>query len=132
MLLQITADTFDRYSLLVQGPRSNFADGAFRSGYFMSAGFLSFMLFTYPICWALAEGSNVISPTSEMIWYGILDCITGPFFLAFYLFQLRRVDYTSFGFQSGKYTDTYDRPAPRVAKAAEAAAVPPAPETGAV
>lgn len=79
------------------------------------------MLLTYPICWALSEGANVISPTSEMIWYGILDCITGPIFLLFYLWQLRTVDYESFGFQSGKYTD--GGAAVRTTKAQEAGAV---------
>ena len=108
--------------MLIHAPRVEFAAaGAFKSGYLMSAGFLSFMLFTYPICWALAEGSNVISVTSEMIWYGILDCITGPIFLLFFLWQLRTVDYESFGLQSGKYTDTT---APvRTTKAQEAGVV---------
>ncbi|PSR76715.1 hypothetical protein PHLCEN_2v8312 [Hermanssonia centrifuga] len=120
------------YVLLVQGTRTTFAaDGAFRKGYLMSAGFLSFMLFTYPICWALAEGSNVITPTSEMIWYGILDCITGPVFVLFFLWQLRSVDYSSFGLHSGKYTDKGVNG--RSVKAAEAgAATAPAVETGAV
>ena len=109
-----------RIVLLVHGPRSTFAaGGAFRTGYLQSAGFLSFMLLTYPICWALSEGSNVISPTSEMIWYGILDCITGPVFLLFFLFRLNSVDYESFGFQSGKFTDGGVQ-APRVQKAQEA------------
>ena len=118
-----------RYALLVQGRRTTFAaEGAFRKKYMMSAGFLSFMLLTYPVCWALSEGANVISPTSEMIWYGILDCITGPLFLLVHLFLLRSVDYESFGFSSGKYTD---RSLPRFSKAAEAE-IPPAPETGAV
>ena len=111
-----------RYALLVQGLRTTFAaNGVFRSGYIQAAGFLSFMLITYPICWACSEGANVITPTSEMIWYGILDCITGPLFLLFFLWQLRTVDYESFGFQSGKYTDTV---APvRTTKAQEAGAV---------
>lgn len=81
------------------------------------------MLITYPICWALSEGSNVITPTSEMIWYGILDCITGPIFLLFFLFQLRAVDYEAFGFRSGKYTDTTGNVAARPTKAQEAGAV---------
>ncbi len=65
------------------------------------------MLITYPICWALSEGANVISPSSEMIWYGILDIFAGPFFLFFFLFQLRGVEYNVFGFHSGKYTDVH-------------------------
>ena len=73
--------------------------------YLTSAGWLSFMLITYPIAWACAEGGNVISVTSEMIWYGILDILAGPGFLFFFLWQLRNVDYAAFGFHSGKYTD---------------------------
>ena len=72
----------------------------------MCAGFLSFMLITYPICWACSEGANVITPTSEMIWYGILDIIAGPLFLFFFLYVMRDVEYGAFGLQSGKYTDT--------------------------
>lgn len=110
-----------RYVLLVHGTRSTFAaNGVFRSGYIQAASFLSFMLLTYPICWALSEGANVISPTSEMIWYGILDCITGPVFLLFFLFRLNSVDYETFGFQSGKFTDAVGV---RPTKAQEAGAV---------
>ncbi|KAI0343618.1 heat shock protein 30 [Trametopsis cervina] len=95
------------YVLLWHGPRTTFAaNNAFRRGYRLSSFFLAFMLLTYPICWALSEGANVISPTSEMIWYGILDVITGPIFLLFFLFQLNAVDYAAFGFSSGKWTDT--------------------------
>ena len=108
--------------LLWHAPRTTFAaGGVLRSGYLVSAGYLSFVLITYPIAWACAEGGNVISVTSEMIWYGILDCITGPIFLLFYLWQLRTVDYESFGFQSGKYTD--GGAAVRTTKAQEAGAV---------
>lgn len=93
--------------LLAHGPAAEFASGGvFRTGYLRSAGYLGFMLLTYPICWALSEGSNVISPTSEMIWYGILDIFTGPVFLAFFLYHISTVDYAVFGLTSGKYTDT--------------------------
>ena len=64
------------------------------------------MLITYPIAWACAEGANVISPTSEMIWYGILDIFAGPVFLFLFLWHLKDVDYSIFGLKSGKYTDT--------------------------
>lgn len=40
-----------------------------------------------------------------MIWYGILDLILGPIFLYYFLFGLRRVDYGTFGFHSGKHSD---------------------------
>ena len=95
-----------RYVLLWHRPHTTFAAGAaLRSGYIMAAGYLSFFLLLYPIAWACAEGGNVISVTSEMIWYGILDIFTGPIFLFFFLWELRGVDYASFGLHSGKYTD---------------------------
>lgn len=77
------------------------------------------MLITYPICWALSEGGNVISPTSEMIWYGILDILTGPFFLFIFLWQISYVDYSVFELRSGKFT-AKDEPTGAAAKAAEA------------
>ena len=59
----------------------------------------------YPIAWGCSEGGNVVSPTGEMIWYGILDLLLGPLFLFYFLFSLRNVDYGLFGLNSGKYTD---------------------------
>lgn len=92
--------------LLWHAPHTTFAaGGVLRSGYLISSGFFSFMLITYPIAWACAEGGNVISVTSEMIWYGILDILAGPVFLFVFLWELRGVDYAAFGLQSGKYTD---------------------------
>lgn len=70
----------------------------------MAAGYLSFLLLLYPLAWALSEGANVITVTSEMIWFGILDILAGPVFLFFFLWKLRGVDYAAFGLQSGKYT----------------------------
>ena len=91
--------------LLYHAPRVSFPPSErLKQKYFQAASYLSFMLITYPICWALSEGSNVITPTSEMIWYGILDIITGPVFLCFFIFQLRGIEYSTFGLTSGKFT----------------------------
>ena len=95
--------------LLWHAPASSFAAGAeVRRGYYLAAGYFSFMLITYPIAWACAEGGNVITVTSEMVWFGILDLLTGPIFLVMFLYMLREgeVDYATFGLQSGKRTDT--------------------------
>ncbi|THH29530.1 hypothetical protein EUX98_g4645 [Antrodiella citrinella] len=93
------------YVLLLHGSQTTFAaNGIFRRSYVLASSYVAFMLLTYPICWALSEGSNVITPTSEMIWYGILDVIAGPVFLFFFVFQVNRVDYSTFGFASGKFT----------------------------
>lgn len=120
------SNIFFRHTLS-QARRRSFAT-EFTLRYTIASAFFGVILLGYPICWALAEGANVITPTSEMIWYGILDCFTGPIFFFTYLILLRSVDYSSLGLQSGKFTDT----APRFsAKAAEAGA-PAAVETGAV
>lgn len=101
------AHTIHRSVLLGHGRRSTFAaGGAVRSGYIRTAAAFSFLLMLYPICWACSEGANVISPTGEMIWYGILDLIAGPVFLFTFLFHLRSVDMAAFGLWSGKNTDT--------------------------
>lgn len=93
--------------LLGHGPRSNFNGGAgLRSGYIRGSGFVVFILLLYPICWACSEGANVISPTSEAVWYGVLDLLLGPVFLFYFLFALRNVNYETFGIHSWKYSDT--------------------------
>ncbi|GJE86925.1 family A G protein-coupled receptor-like protein [Phanerochaete sordida] len=121
------------YTLLWHAPRAAFAEATgLKRAYLTSAGWLSFMLITYPIAWACAEGGNVISVTSEMIWYGILDILAGPGFLFFYLFQLRTVDYAAFGLSSGKYTDYSAGSAVRAEKGLpvqDAPAAAPAPAT---
>ncbi|KAM5534150.1 hypothetical protein V8D89_012170 [Ganoderma adspersum] len=95
------------YILLWRGPRTTFsAGGSIRDGYTVAAGYLSFLLLMYPICWALSEGGNIITVTAEMIWFGVLDLLAGPVFLFFFLYKLRGVNYAAFGLQSGKHTDT--------------------------
>ncbi|KAI0781009.1 hypothetical protein BD413DRAFT_17876 [Trametes elegans] len=94
------------YVLLGHGPRSTFAaGGVVRSGYLRSSGYLSLLLLLYPIAWGCSEGGNVISPTGEMIWYGILDLLAGPVFFFLFLWGFRSVDYGAFGLVSSKYTD---------------------------
>lgn len=76
-----------------------------RSGYVRGAGFIAFITMLYPVAWGCSEGSNLISPTGEMIWYGVLDLLLGPLFLYYFVHSLRNIDYGLFGFHSGKYTD---------------------------
>lgn len=60
-----------RISLFTQGLGSaGFIGTDARLHFFRLAGYLSFLWMLYPVCWALSEGANVISPTSEMIFYG--------------------------------------------------------------
>ncbi|WVR06000.1 hypothetical protein IAU60_003028 [Kwoniella sp. DSM 27419] len=69
-----------------------------------SAAILSFLWLLYPIAWGLADGGNVISPDSEMIFYGILDVLAKPVFTLFHLFMLSKTDMTLLQLSSGKFT----------------------------
>lgn len=85
---------FCRYVLLFQGPRSAVAAGdAFNNRYLIVAGSLSLMLLAYPLSWALAESGDFAAYYMPRIaMYGILDCITQPVFLLFFLFQVNNID----------------------------------------
>lgn len=63
-----------------------------RRVYLILAAWLLFFWCIYPIAWGLCEGSNVISVTGEMIFYGILDIFTKPIFALLFLFLHRNVD----------------------------------------
>jgi len=63
---------------------------------------LMFIWGLYPICWGLSEGGNVITPTGEMVFYGVLDLITKPLFLFAYVRQVGTIEYDTWGLQSGK------------------------------
>lgn len=62
----------------------------------------------YPVCWGISEGGNVISPASEFIFYGILDCCLIPITSAFFLAAHWRIDPARLGL----YMRTYDDPVP--------------------
>lgn len=92
--------------LLFHGRRTTFNAGVgVRSGFTRGAGLVTFVTMLYPVAWGLSEGGNVISPTREMIFYGILDLVLGPVFLYYFVWGLRKTDYGLFGLHSGKYTD---------------------------
>lgn len=69
------------------------------------AGAAAFFLgILYPIAWALAEGGNVISVTSEMVFYAVLDILYRPVFLLLFLYQLGDIDTRVLKLNAGKYT----------------------------
>lgn len=76
-----------------------------RTSYLGGSRFVSFVLLLYPVAWGCAEGGNVISPTKEVVWYGILDLLLGLVFVFYFVWSLRNVDYARFGLHSGKFTD---------------------------
>ncbi|KIJ66126.1 hypothetical protein HYDPIDRAFT_174817 [Hydnomerulius pinastri MD-312] len=86
------------YRLHGHARRFPFRGGShFTRGYHTGAGYLTFIWLLYPICWGLSEGSNRISPTSEMIFYGILDLLSGPVFLMLFMSHLSRFENAELG-----------------------------------
>ncbi|KAI0341716.1 heat shock protein 30 [Trametopsis cervina] len=105
-VMGVAALVYIWHMLLMHGRRSTFNGGTgVRSGFMRGASFVAFITMLYPIAWGVSEGGNVISPTREMIFYGILDLVLGPLFLFYFVWGLRNVDYAAFGLHSGKYTD---------------------------
>lgn len=102
----------------------------FKKSYLYSSILLTFLWALYPLCWGLCDGGNVISPDSEMIFYGILDLLAKPVFTLFHLWSMRKCNYSSLQLRSGKFSD-YDETSARALesghtgpKAAEAGVVP--------
>jgi len=94
------------YGLFFSAPRSANAIGAdVRTAYTRGAFFLAFIWALYPIAWGLSDGGNVISPTSEMIFYGILDILAKPVFCYIHIFSLSKLEYGRFGLTSGKFSE---------------------------
>ncbi|WWD17753.1 hypothetical protein CI109_102194 [Kwoniella shandongensis] len=76
----------------------------FKTTFTRSAAILSFLWLLYPIAWGLADGANVISPDSEMIFYGILDVLAKPVYTVYHLATLSRLDLTLLQLSSGKFS----------------------------
>ena len=90
--------------------------------YTFAAAYTAFIWLLYPVCWGLSEGSNAITVTSEMVFYGILDLFAGPIFLFGFLVVVQDLEYATLGLQSGKASDYVGAPARPTEKAAEAGA----------
>lgn len=59
----------------------------------------------YPACWGVSEGANVISPDSEFIFYGVLDCNLIPFTAFVFLGLHWRIDPARLGLTMRSYDD---------------------------
>lgn len=94
------------YILLVPALKSATVLGPdFKKAFMFSAIYLSALWTLYPLAWGLADGGNRITPTSEMIFYGILDVLAKPVFTGFHLFMISKLDYTKLQLQSGKFSE---------------------------
>ncbi|KAI0059994.1 family A G protein-coupled receptor-like protein [Artomyces pyxidatus] len=80
--------------IILRTGRSEFPTrtGRTRRGFMSSVAIMSFLWLLYPIVWGLDDGADVIGPTGEVVWYGILDLLAGPVFLAFLWWSHREVD----------------------------------------
>ncbi|KAF8575228.1 family A G protein-coupled receptor-like protein [Ramaria rubella] len=92
--------------LFLQAPKAATIIGTDARGpYIRGAAYLSFIWLSYPIAWAVSEGGNVISPTGEMIFYGVLDVMAKPVFLFAHVYAMRNIAYDRFALSSGKATE---------------------------
>ena len=78
----------------------------YRTAFTRSALLLSFLWLLYPIAFGLADGGNVISSDSEMVFYGVLDVLAKPVFTIVHLLQLSRLDLTALQLSSGKFSSS--------------------------
>ncbi|KAJ8296664.1 Protein FDD123 [Rhodotorula toruloides] len=94
------------YFLLVPGRRSSQRLGTdFHKSYSTGALYLSLIWLVYPIIWGVADGGNYITPTSEMVAYGVLDILAKPVFSVVHLMSLSRLDHARLGMSSSKVSD---------------------------
>lgn len=62
----------------------------------------------YPVCWGISEGGNLITPDSEFIFYGILDCCLIPITCAVFLALHWGVDPVLLGLYMRTFNDPVD------------------------
>ena len=95
------------WALIVPARSSALAIGRdYQKAFTSSAAILSFLWLLYPIAWGLADGGNVISPDSEMVFYGVLDVLAKPVFCFIHLFMLSKLDLTMLQLHSGKFSSS--------------------------
>jgi len=71
--------------------------------YTLLAGALVLLWLAFPVAWGLSEGSNKLSITGEMIFYGILDLILVPVYGTLFLIYSKRFSPALFHFtQAGR------------------------------
>lgn len=94
------------YMLLVPGRASAARLGSdFNKTYLTSTVILSTLWLLYPIAWGVCDGGNVITPTSEMVFYGVLDLFAKPVYCFVHVLSVEKLDYNRLGFSSGKISD---------------------------
>ncbi|ODV89497.1 hypothetical protein CANCADRAFT_140092 [Tortispora caseinolytica NRRL Y-17796] len=63
----------------------------------IAVGSFLVLFLLYPICWGISEGGNVISPTSEGVFYGVLDILALAGVNTYVLYAARHVTYSRLG-----------------------------------
>lgn len=64
-----------------------------------------FLWMLYPVCWGVSEGVNLISPDSEFIFYGLLDCCLIPITCIGFLALHWRIDPFTLGLEIREVED---------------------------
>lgn len=65
--------------------------------YTLASSWFAFVWISYPIAWGISEGSDLIPPDSEAIYYGVIDILSKPVIAAMLLWGLRNVDLARLG-----------------------------------
>ncbi|KAK5232429.1 hypothetical protein LTR47_006642 [Exophiala xenobiotica] len=95
------------YELAITGRKHAQALGKDVARSYTLCGVLTlFVWLCYPICWAVAEGGNVIAPDSEAVFYGILDLLAKPVFSIALLYTHWNIDPARLGLRIKEYGDS--------------------------
>lgn len=91
--------------LVGPGRRSAYAISKEAGGAYIKSTIVLLVIWVlYPVCWGLADGGNVITTDSEMVFYGVLDILAKPCFILLHLFALSRTNYEALKLQSGHFS----------------------------
>jgi len=102
--IAVFARSLIAWTIAWDGIRNSLVTNKAATKTFIMCGSLTLLVwFTYPVAWALGEGSNVISPDAEAIFYGLLDIISKPVFGGLLLWGHRDIDPASLGLSVHNY-----------------------------
>lgn len=72
----------------------------------VSSSWVWLLWMLYPVCWGISEGGNLISPDSEFIFYGLLDCCLIPITCMGFLALHWSIDPFTLGLEIRGFEDT--------------------------
>ena len=127
----VAAYCFVAYTVVFEGLAYARGLGADISrNYLIGSVWVATIWLLYPIAFGVSEGGNVIAPTSEAVFYGILDILTKTVFGFFILWSLRNVELERLGIHIRDAKEAELPTSEKAAPAASGAEPAPAPTNG--